>query len=207
MINLCYAITQLASLILWSASAHQTNSSSASAVFTFLASLLICPLSYFEGARSVRPSNVLNVYLFGSILFESAQVRTLWRAGIPKLAIVSSVGLGVKTILLLLEALPKKALIAEEGRNISREDRAGIYSLRTFWWINRILRLGRRQSLKLANLDFIGPGLQTARHSSDLAHNWNTYGHNRKYGLLLAVFSTLKWPLLAPAIPRLILIG
>lgn len=203
----CYATTQLASVILWSTSTHKTDASLASAVLTFLASVLLSPLSYFEEVRSIRPSVVLNVYLIGSILFEAVQVRTLFLTGLDSLGITSSVGLGVKTILLLLEALPKTTLTTGKGANISREDRANVYSLRTFWWINRILLVGRRQSLKLANLDFIGPGLKTERYSSHLAQSWNTVDQNKKYGLLFAVFSTLKWPLLAPAIPRLVLIG
>lgn len=179
----------------------------ASAVLTFLASLLICPLSYLDGGRSPRPSPVLNVYLLGSSLFDAVQVRTLWSAGLQNLAIVSSVGLGFKVLLLVLEALPKRTLKAEAEIIISREEKCGVYSLRTFWWLNELLWLGRRQSLKLSNLYSIDPDLKTARYSSQLADHWHTVDHDKKYSLLLAVFSTLKWPLLAPALPRLILIG
>lgn len=201
-----YVVTQVAALILWSSSTHKTDVSVASAVFSLLASLLVSPLSYTEGKACVRPSVVLDVYLLGSSLFDAVIVRTLWLAGLQNLAIVSSVGLGTKVLLLFVEAQPKKAL-AKDGTTISREERAGVYSLRTFWWINEILWLGRRQFLKLTNLYSIDPGLKTARYSVQLAHNWDRSDSGKKYSLVLAVFSTLKWPLLAPAIPRAILIG
>lgn len=179
----------------------------ASAALGFLASLLILPLSYVEGKRCPRPSIVLNVYLLGSSLFDAVQLRTLWVAGQRNLAIVSSVGLGIKLVLLVLEALPKNTSTPEAEPVLSREERAGIYSLWTFWWLNEILWLGRRQTLKLDNLYSIDPGLKTAQYSSQLVHRWNTVDHNKKYSLAHAVFLTLKWPLLAPALPRVILIG
>lgn len=203
-----YTATQLAQLILWSTSAHKTNVSVASAAVSFIASLSIFPLSYIDGKRSGRPSVVLNVYLLGSGLFDAIQIRTLWQAQLRNLAIASSVGLGIKVILLCLEALPKKIIKKTETKTgISLEERVSVYSLRTFWWLNEILWLGRRQSLELSNLYFIDPGLKTVRYSSQLAHNWAKVDHDKKYGLLRAVFSTLKWPLLAPAIPRVALIG
>lgn len=207
MIVFYYTITRIVSLYFWVASSHHTHASVASAILAVVASLFLSLLSYLEEVRSVRPSAVLNTYLLGSSLFDAVQVRTFWLAGLQNLTIVSSVALGLKTVLLLFEALPKTTLPNKQGASISREDRAGIYSLRTFWWINRILWLGRCQILKLANLDFIDPGLKTARYSSSLTHNWATSNKGQKYRLLRVVFSTLKWPLLAPSIPRLILIG
>lgn len=204
---LSYASTQLAVLILWIVAPYKTDVSVASAILAFVASLSICPLSHFEGSRSPRPSAVLGTYLFGSSLFDAVIVRTLWCAGLQKLATASSVSLGVKIVLLLVEALPKCTPTTETGSIVSREERASVYSLRTFWWINKILWLGRRQSLKLENLYSIDPGLKTARYSSQLAEKWGAVDQSKKYGLLTAVFSTLKWPLLAPALPRLILIG
>lgn len=191
---------------MWSTSAYQTDAAVVAAVFTLVASLSIGPLSWLEAARSVRPSAVLNLYLLISTLFDVVQVRTLWLAGLSKLGTVSSAGLGLKTVLLVLEALPKQ-LLADDRPAVSNEEKAGIYSLRTFWWINRVLWLGRCQVLKLANLDMIDPGLKTSRYSSALATNWDTSDDKKKYSLLLAVVSTLKWPLLAPSLPRLLLIG
>lgn len=169
-----YGISQLVTLVLWSMpSTFKTNLAVASAALNFLASLLVCPLSYLEGRRSLRPSPVLNIYLFGSSLFDVVQVRTLWLAGsydpsLRRVATSASVGLGLKVVLLVLEAVPKKTLIP-----VSHEQKSGVYSLRTFWWLNRILWLGRRKRLQPSDLYSIDPGLKTARYSSQLAAAWN----------------------------------
>lgn len=147
-----------------------------SAVLSFVASLLICPLSCLEGKRSLRPSPVLNVYLFGSGLFDIVLVRTLWLAGsydpsLQRVAVSSSVSLGLKLVLLVLEAVPKKPSTPEEP--LSREQTSGVYSLRTFWWLNRILWLGRCKRLQPSDLYLIDPGLKTARYSLPLVIAWD----------------------------------
>lgn len=151
----------------------------ASAVLNLIASLSLCPLSLLEDKRSLRPSPVINVYLFGSSLFDIVQVRTLWLAitygySLRRVAIASSVALGLKIVLLVVEALPKKALAEPEpDETISREQTAGIYSLRSFWWLNSILWLGRGKRLQPTDLYSIDSGLKTARYSSQLTDAWN----------------------------------
>lgn len=146
-------------------------------MLNLVASLSLCPLSLLEGRKSLRPSPILNVYLFGSSLFDIIQVRTLWLAttygySLRRVAIASSVVLGLKIVLLVVEALPKKAL-AEPDESISREQTAGVYSLRSFWWLNSILWLGRRKRLQPTDLYSIDPGLKTARYSSQLTDAWS----------------------------------
>lgn len=221
--------------MLWSLSAYRTDASVAAAALSFLASLLLLPLSRAEATRSPRPSIVINVYLLSSAL-DAVQLRTLWlllllldngaaaSANNRSLAAASSVSLGVKLLLLVLEALPpaarpapagtteeEAAAAADADTTPSREQRTGVYSLRTFWWLNEILWRGRRQALRLENLYAIDAGLKTARYSTPLVSRWDAVarggGGEQKYGLVRAVFDTLKWPLLAPAVPRVILIG
>lgn len=172
-----YVITQLATLILWSTPAtFKTRLSVVSAVINLTASLSIAPLSLLEGKRSLRPSLVINVYLLGSSLLDVVQVRTLWLMAtydfsLRRVAIALSVGLGLKIALLVVEAIPKKILTS--GEPISREESAGVYSLRTFWWLNSILWLGRMKRLQPADLYLIDPGLKTVRYSSQLIDAWN----------------------------------
>lgn len=150
----------------------------ASAVLVLLTTLLMSPLSFLEGQRSLRPSPILNIYLLVSTLFDTAQVRTLWLivASISEdnllrySAISFSLGLGLKFVILVLEALPKKIRNSEEV--LSREKTCGVYSLRTFWWLNRILWLGRRKRIQSSDLYTIDPGLKNARYSAKLMADW-----------------------------------
>ncbi|KAJ5038620.1 uncharacterized protein L3040_006301 [Drepanopeziza brunnea f. sp. 'multigermtubi'] len=202
------SIIRLVTLVLWALpSSFRTKWSLPSATLSLLASLSVCILSYSEGRKSIRPSIVLNVYLFFASLFDIVQLRTLWLAssyaGLQRIATSDSVGLALRILLLILEAIPKQ----EREVHVSPEDTAGLYSLRTFWWLNRILLLGRTKQLESSDLFPIDSGLRTSRYSPPLRTTWKTVDRNQKYALLGAVVTTLKWPVLAPVVPRLVLIG
>lgn len=135
---------------------------------------MVCILSNVEGTKSLRPSSILNIYLLGSSLFDIVQVRTFWLAGryrtsLRHIAISSSIALALKVILLVLEAIPKK-LTHEPA---SPEEKSGVYSLRTFWWLNEILWLGSHRRLESNDLFAIDSGLKTARYSSRLIDVWD----------------------------------
>ncbi|CAG8961703.1 hypothetical protein HYFRA_00006243 [Hymenoscyphus fraxineus] len=211
-VAISYAITRLAILVLWAIpSSYRTRLSITTAAFDLISCVYICILSYVEGRNTIRPSALLNFYLLVTTLFDVVRLRTLWLlkeqesayTGLHNIAIASSVSIGLKVILLILEATTKRIV----GSSLSPEEKSGIYSLRTFWWLNPILWLGRRKSLNIKDLFPIDTGLKTETYSSHLAETWNKADTSSKYALLRAVLSTLKWPLIAPAFPRLILIG
>ncbi|QDS76097.1 hypothetical protein FKW77_006285 [Venturia effusa] len=151
---------------------------------------------------------VLNVYLLGSSLFDIVHVRSLWLAvrydtRFRPVAISCTISLSLKIVLLVLEAAPRA------GRESSKspEEVSGVYSLRSFWWLNRMLRLGRQKRLDSDDLYQIDSGLKTVRYSSQVIDAWDKADQDYKYALLKTVAAALKWPLLAPALPRLALIG
>ncbi|TLS22357.1 uncharacterized protein PpBr36_09792 [Pyricularia pennisetigena] len=231
-----HGVGQLTVVVFWALpDTYRTTASLPAAVVNLLAAMAILPLSYWEGRRAPRPSAVLNVYLLGACLFEAVQTRTLWLATeqggggdhVRRLAISLSVVLGVKTILLVLEAVPKTIIATqtipgtqngdgeEEGKQIikdknrerqaaPREQTAGVYARRTFWWLNRILWTGFRNSkLQADDLYEIDDDLRTKRYSEALADAWGRADKNKKRALLLSTLGVLKWPLLIPALPRL----
>ncbi|TLD08849.1 uncharacterized protein PgNI_07785 [Pyricularia grisea] len=223
-------VSQLAVVVFWALpDTYRTTASLPAAVVNLLAALTILPLSYWEGRRAPRPSAVLNVYLLGACLFEAVQTRTLWLATeegggdhVRRLAISLSVVLGVKTILLVLEAVPKTIIAKTPGaqnweeekqeskhqkgeRQAPREQTAGVYARRTFWWLNRILWTGFRNSkLRADDLYEIDDEIKTERYSEALASAWGRADKNKKRALLLSTLSVLKWPLLIPAVPRFV---
>jgi len=66
--------------------------------------LTLILLLSLEHGRSVRPSFIINVYLLFSILFDVVVARTMWRGATPeRVAIVFTVGIIIKAVMLLLE--------------------------------------------------------------------------------------------------------
>jgi ATP-binding cassette, subfamily C (CFTR/MRP), member 1 len=89
-----------------------TPASLPSAIIGFVASIAIFVLSYVEHKRSVKPSLLLKIYLLLSVLFDVAQVRTLFLLrDDTRTTAVFIAALGVRVVLLLLEAQAKRSYV------------------------------------------------------------------------------------------------
>lgn len=146
-----FAALQLALVALWatqSASLGQTRTASlAASCVSFVASLLLCALSYTEHARSLRPSSLLNVYLLVSILLDAAILRSFWLSGLSSpIRGLFTVSFAVRAALLVLEAVEKASYVS--NRNYDQrnpEETSGLYNRGLFWWMNPLLVDGFRR--------------------------------------------------------------
>jgi len=100
---------------------------------------VLCFLSYYEHARSIRPSALIEVYLFFSLLFDVSQVRTLWVSYSGTLdAWLLTASVGMKFIVLILEAKEKRSYLSEADVHHGPEETSGIFGRSLFWWLNRL---------------------------------------------------------------------
>ena len=170
-----YGCFQLAILVLWSlpSSLPKTRVSVASASFSFINILIISLLSHVEHTRSVRPSVILNTYLFFSLLFDATQVRTLWLlGGNHATAITLTVAIVVKAAIALLEAQGKGSLLSPSFQGISPESLSGIYSRSMFWWLNRLLNTGWQKVLVFKDLYALHEELDSESLGKKLGKAW-----------------------------------
>lgn len=102
----------------------------AAAVLTVVDALGLCLLSHAEHLYSIRPSAIINVYLLLTLVFDIARVRTLWlHDGSSKsVAAVFSSTIGVKAMVLFIEAVEKRSILLERYQHSSPEVTSGIYS-------------------------------------------------------------------------------
>lgn len=169
------------------------------------------PLSLADHSRVARPSVLLSVYLFPTLLLDAAQTRTYWLAARahPELvyAAVSTASMSVKAIILLLEAQPKtKWLTTKEDR--SPEETSSIYSLGVFFWLNKVFATGYRQMMDLEDLYPLDRGMAGAGLFERFQkHAVYSKMKGDQYGLAKALARTLRVPLLLVVIPRLLLIA
>ena len=148
-------------------------------------------LSYFEHVRSIRPSSLLNVYLFFSLIFDLAQARTLYllRDDTPK-ASVFSASMGIKLALLFLEAQGKATYLRPPFRSLPPEATSGIFNQSFFWWLNSLIHAGFRKLLSLKDLYNIDGELRSERLRKRLQEAWN-----RRCKLYHAIFFTHMHPI------------
>jgi ATP-binding cassette, subfamily C (CFTR/MRP), member 1 len=219
-----YAALQFALLILWCLSpTERTHVSVPAAVLSLVGAAFICILSHFEHVKSVHPSTIINIYLFFSILFDAVQLRTLWTIpSLKTIACVFSASFSAKATLLILEAIEKGSFLAPPYRWTAPEALSSVYNLSVFWWLNHLLKGGYRKILAFDDLYTLDPALQSQKLNIEAREAWHrgryfryssgallifTVDKNAKHPLVKSTFEALKWPFLAPALPRLFLIG
>lgn len=155
------AALQLAVLILWAtpgAAVARTRTSIATAAVSLISTLGLCVLSYVEHVRTVRPSSLLDSYLFITLLFDIAHARTLWlrvEDSEPDLSIggLAIAGVVIKAVLLVLEALEKRRLLRPEYLSSCPPEATGsIYNRYFFCWLNPLFYNGFNHVLEIGGL-------------------------------------------------------
>jgi hypothetical protein len=110
-------------------------------------------LSFTEHSKSLKPSGLLNAYLFFSVLFDIVRTRTLWMMNFePTIPAIFSASLGLKIAILILEEVNKTRYIDASVGEAAAEETAGIFSRTLFWWLNRLIRTGFSKVLTVDGL-------------------------------------------------------
>ena len=206
-----YAVLQLTVLLLWAVdSPLGTKTSIPAATLDFVAACVLAILSSYEHTRSVAPSVVIDFYLFFSLLFDVARLRTLFliqNIEVRSIAVVAALSTIIKLGVLVSEATSKRPYLLERYRHLSPEATSGTYSRAVFWWLNGLFKAGYSKLIGLQDLDEIAETLSSINVGGRFEAAWATADKTKKYGLLLTTAKILRWQLLLSALPRLILIG
>jgi ATP-binding cassette, subfamily C (CFTR/MRP), member 1 len=143
---------------------------------SFIASLALYGLSHLEHSKSVRPSALLNAYLFFSFIFDIAVLRTTWLAlHSTALSKVFTASFAMKGVILLLESKEKRRFLPD-GTELAPEETIGLYSRTFLVWINGIIMRGYRHILKPMDLYSTDESL-TAEYLNE--HFWREWRKGR----------------------------
>jgi hypothetical protein len=135
--------------------------------------LLFGVLSYLEHMRTVRPSFLLSTYLLFTVAFDVVRSRSYsLNAELDTIASVFSSRAGVKLVLAVLEALPKRRLLLPEFQGCPPEAASGIYKRSLFWWLNGLFKMGYSRVLKVDDLFELEKHLQSDYLHRLLAKSW-----------------------------------
>ncbi|KAH8701117.1 putative ABC multidrug transporter [Talaromyces proteolyticus] len=203
---------QLALLTLWTLpNTERTSASIPVQAISFGSTGVFCLLSYFEHTRSVRPSFLLNVYLFLTLLFDIARCRTLWLRD-PNtygrtIAVLFTASVALKAVLVLLEGLEKRWTLRSEYKDYPPEATASTYNRSFFSWLNPLFMKGFTSLVRVDDLFVVDKDMLSERVHARLEAAWNKVAKKTPYSLFLVSLSTLKWHILAVIPPRAFLIA
>ncbi|KAI9149384.1 ABC transporter C family member [Paramyrothecium foliicola] len=182
-----------------------TRFSIASAVLNLVAALFIAVLAHAEHVKSIRPSFLLTAYLFITLLFDAARLRTEWLISVNvAYAAVLSVSTATKLALLALETVEKRRILITNGRVPSTEATSGPFSRGFFVWLNPLLLTGWSTALQNNQLPPIHERLSSADLAARFGAQWDKLTKTSiRPSLFRTVLSVLKWELLIIVPPRL----
>lgn len=165
-------------------------------------------MSYLEHSRSPRPSVLLNAYIFLTVLFDIASIRTLWLASDNfdevTFSRLSTAALSVKVLVLVLESQHKTRWIRWDAKDHSPEETTGVFGLGAFLWLNQLFLTGYRKVLTIDDLFPLDQSMASKPLQDRLARNFEALRRpGQEYGLARALAKTLAVPLLLPAGPRI----
>ncbi|KAM0196950.1 hypothetical protein ACHAPI_005499 [Fusarium lateritium] len=201
-----YAALQVA-LVALVPSVKQLNTrfSLAAAILNLLAAFSILVLAHVEHVKSIRPSFLLTVYLFISLLFDAARLRTEWLLSINiAYAAILSCSTAFKLALLVLETIEKRRILISDEKSISKESTSGPFSRGFFVWLNSLLISGWATVLTNNDLPTIYEKLSSEKLAVRFGKAWRkATSSSKKPSLFLTIISVLRWELLGIIPPRI----
>ncbi|KAK1463361.1 ABC transporter [Colletotrichum melonis] len=207
--SISLAALNFAVLILWittpSTTITNTRATIPTAILSLIASIGLGLLSWLAHQRSVRPSFVLSVYLFLSILFDTARARTLWMLG-PHQTIpaIFTCTLAVRAVMILLESTEKRRILVPEHKGYSREVTSGTFNRSVFFWLTSLFINGYRNILQLDDLYPLDPKLASEPLYRKLAGAWDQVPDKTVPGALFSTWlRAFAGPLAAAIVPKL----
>ncbi|KAF2834051.1 hypothetical protein CC86DRAFT_451542 [Ophiobolus disseminans] len=207
-----FAVVQMALVVLWTTRSPlpAKKLGLAAAALSFLASLALGALSPLEHAKSFTPSTILCAYLLLTLLFDATILRTFWIFSFDEqVRRVFAAAFTLKALILLSEAKEKRSLVYSKHDALrSPEEFAGIYGKSLYWWLNSLIGTGFRHVLTPDQLYPLTTKLQADGLDTRFWKAWDaTAKLKSKPKISLVLLRELKWDLLTPVVPRLILIA
>ncbi|KAJ0300193.1 hypothetical protein COL516b_008544 [Colletotrichum fioriniae] len=179
----------------------------ASWILSVTASILFTLISEREHRKSPAPSALLQLFLLITIFLDAARVRTAWHLSPQNnsegyIALLLTVQVILKVLLLAAESVPNPAIIAIPARRISREETSGIFGKSFATWVNPMLRLGWKKNLVAEDLDPLDEALDGEAVLERLSSAWKSVDQDKNHALVKAILKAFRAELFFIHIPR-----
>ena len=153
-------------------------------MMSFVASLTLFPLLYFEHTRTVRSSTIMVIYLFISLICDAIQARTLYLIdGISNIGVIYMVNIWLKVAFLFLEVRDKQQYLKNPYLNYPLETRSDVFSRTFFWWLLPLFVEGYRNILRPEDLPKIPNELASEPLREKMMRAWDERCKPRHYNI------------------------
>ncbi|RDL38704.1 uncharacterized protein BP5553_03044 [Venustampulla echinocandica] len=207
---LCFVGVQITLLVQWALESEgRTRVTVPAAALAVANSFIIVALSSYEHTHSLRPSIVLEIYLFFTLLFDIVRTRTLWLIDADHTAtVIFTSSVALKVVVLGLEAREKQgSFIRLKDTLRSREETSGAFGQALFSWLIHLINTGYSKVLAIPDLYPLAQDMQSEDVGSRFDLYWMQTPQRTTKDLVFSLFHSLRWHVFAPVMPRLAMIG
>ncbi|KAE8353805.1 P-loop containing nucleoside triphosphate hydrolase protein [Aspergillus coremiiformis] len=182
----------------------RTDASVASGILNILATFAAACASFLEDQRSVRPSDLLVVYLSMAVLCAIAPLRSLWSISPTNTCTALWTALFITMIACLcVESVQKARILRLESYRPTKEQICGFWMRSLFIWLLSFFRVGYAHVLQMTDIPDVDNDLRGQMTGEKLQNAWkNSRGRHR---LLRATFAAYRFSCLSAIVPRLAL--
>lgn len=153
---------------------ERTSAAVGAATLTLLDTVAFCFLSYVEHERNIKPSAVLGIYLFFSLLFDIVRIRTLWLIGQDtNEARIFTTSVVLKVCILCLEVKEKRDYLTGVDKLRGPEELSSILSQGVYYWLNRLIVQGYNKVLSLEDLYPLDEYLSAQSLQTRFSRKWD----------------------------------
>ncbi|KAL6870410.1 P-loop containing nucleoside triphosphate hydrolase protein [Trichoderma novae-zelandiae] len=173
-----------------------------------VASVGLVWLSIAEHKRSIRPSDLIVLYLLLTIAWNMFALTypgfsNVRNGGRHHAFLVAEVA--ARVAILALESQGKTSILRSEYSKISPEETAGLISSMLFWWLNELLSRGNRSILRGSHLPPLDSELEAQGLRRNILKSWENRSTQPESIWMLpkALLRSLASPFLSATVPRL----
>ena len=147
------------------------------ACLSLAAACVLCPLSWFEHTRSVRPSSLILIYLTTSVIGHAIQLSLFgYQQPNPGNLGLELTQICIELVLLVSESKEKGTILKSQYQGLSAEEFSSIIGKTFFLWIIPILQKGHGKILDHADLPKVDSKLSSESLRRKILLSWGQRG-------------------------------
>ncbi|KAK6814078.1 hypothetical protein RU639_010488 [Aspergillus parasiticus] len=184
--------------------AIRTNASLAAGILNIVATFAAACASFLEDQRSIRPSDLLVIYLTMAAMCAIAPLRSLWSISPTNACTGLWTALFAITVACLcMESVHKTGLLRLQSYSPTKEQVCGFWSRSLFIWILSLFRIGYSHILRMEDIPEVDHDLRGEVTGEKLRKAWEK--SRGKHRLVRATFAAYQFSCLSAILPRLAL--
>jgi ATP-binding cassette subfamily C (CFTR/MRP) protein 1 len=166
-------------------------------------------LSYLEHFRCFQPSTIIVVYLVLLLISDLTRTCALWVLhGSTTLSVLMTISAVLGFALVVLESWGKSHHVPDKYEGRDRPEKfSGIANRAVYFWLNRLFQVGARSQVEFDHLFVLDDEMASTKLHKAFEMEYPKHQSTTRYPAIWTLVITLRQPILATTLPRIIMLA